>query len=60
MIEDFAGALSYDDIIHKFTIPQLFIMRMDKPSIEIEDEDDKNKINSAEDMVAFINNRKNR
>ena len=60
MIEDFSGALTYDDILYKFTIPQLFVMRMDKPSVETDDEDEKGKINSAEELMGFINNRKNR
>jgi hypothetical protein len=58
MIEDFQGALSYDDILYKYTIPQLWIMRIDKPTVEIDDEDTQGQVNSAEDFLALINNRK--
>lgn len=56
-MEDFQGALSYDDILDKYTIPQLAIMRLDKPSVEIEDESSKT-INSAEELFSVINKRK--
>ena len=54
IIEDFQGALSYEDIVYKYTIPQLMIMRMDKPSVEFIDESEKT-INTAEDFFALIN-----
>ena len=57
MMEDFHGALSYDDIIDKYTVPQLAIMRLDKPAVEVEDEDTQT-INSAEEMFSVINQRK--
>jgi hypothetical protein len=57
MMEDFHGALSYDDIIDKYTIPQLAIMRLDKPAVEVEDEDSRT-ISSAEEMFSVINQRK--
>lgn len=58
MIDDFQGALTYDDIVYKFTVPQLWVMRMDKPSIEMDDDDGKPEINSAEDFLSFMNNKK--
>ena len=35
MIEDFQGALTFEDIVDKFSIPQLMIMRMDKPTVDL-------------------------
>ena len=58
LIEEFQGALSYDDIVHKFTIPQLLIMRMDKPSVDFDSEEEPKQANTAEDLLALLSNRK--
>lgn len=57
MIEDFNGALTFDDIVDKYTIPQITIMRLDKPFVDYGD-DDTTKINSAGDFLSYINSKK--
>lgn len=58
MIEDSQGSLTYEDILHKYTIPQLVIMRIDKPSVDMDYEGDSEQVNSAEGLFALINNPK--
>lgn len=57
MIEDFQGALSYDDIVDKFSIPQLMIMRMDKPTADYDD-DEVQEVNSAEAFMNILNKKR--
>lgn len=53
MIEDFQGALTFEDIVDKFSIPQLMIMRMDKPTVDYDD--DEQEITSAEQFMNILN-----
>lgn len=60
IIEEFNGALSFEDIVDKLTIPQITIMRLDKPSVDLDEDEKNNKgsINSAEEFLSFINKQK--
>lgn len=55
MIEDFQGSMTFEDIVDKYTIPQLTIMRLDKPSVEYDDDYENKEIDTAHDFFNAIN-----
>ena len=61
IIEEFNGALSFEDIVDKLTIPQITIMRLDKPSVDLDEDEKNNKgsINSAEEFFIIHKQTKN-